>query len=222
MEVTGTVDEPPAERQTIRLLLNSAALPCGAEMDLLFEQVADGHAAELDDHQRVCVHCQAALGELSVLWAPVAERAASPVTAPPGLTAAVMSQIRQLVRDVWYTLQTSDLGVIRIAARIVAALARDAARTVPGVRVALGRSTRTRLAALAEQATFKHRHPNAAVGVLGRTAVVDLAVAVQYGDPVHEVARTIQQQVITALRENIGLQTVHVNVNVDDVLTDDQ
>jgi hypothetical protein len=28
--------------------------------------------------------------------------------------------------------------------------------------------------------------------------------------------------VITALRENIGLQTVHVNVNVDDVLTDDQ
>jgi uncharacterized alkaline shock family protein YloU len=222
MEVTGAVDEPPAERQTIRLLLNSAALPCGAEMDLVFEQVADGHAAELDDHQRDCVHCQAALGELSFLWAPVAERAASPVAVPPGLTAAVMSQIRHLVRDVWYTLQTTDLGVIRIAARIVAALARDAARTVPGVRVALGRSTHTKLAALAELATFKHRHPHAAVGVLGRTAVVDLAVAVQYGDPVHEVARDIQQQVIAALRENIGLQTVQVNVNVDDVLTNDQ
>jgi uncharacterized alkaline shock family protein YloU len=133
------VDEPPAERQTIRLLLNSATMPCGAEMDLLFEQVADGHAG-----------------------------------------------------------------------------------TVPGVRVALGRSTHTRLAALAEQATFKHRHPHAAVGVLGRTAVVDLAVAVQYGDPVHEIARTIQQQVIKSLRENVGLQTVHVNVNVDDILTDDQ
>jgi uncharacterized alkaline shock family protein YloU len=216
------VDEPPAERQAIRILLNSATMPCGAEMDLLFEQVADGHAAELDDHQRDCVYCQAALGELSLLWAPVAERAASPVAAPPGLTAAVMSQIRQLVRDVWYTLQTTDLGVIRIAARIVAAKARDAAHTVPGVRVALGRSTRTRLAALAEQATFKHRHPHAAVGVLGRTAVVDLAVAVQYGEPVHEVARNIQKQVIKALRENIGLQTVHVNVNVDDILTDDQ
>jgi uncharacterized alkaline shock family protein YloU len=220
--VTGSVDEPPAERQAIRILLNSATMPCGAEMDLLFEQVADGHAAELDDHQRDCVYCQAALGELSLLWAPVAERAASPVAAPPGLTAAVMSQIRQLVRDVWYTLQTTDLGVIRIAARIVAAKARDAAHTVPGVRVALGRSTRTRLAALAEQATFKHRHPHAAVGVLGRTAVVDLAVAVQYGEPVHEVARNIQKQVIKALRENIGLQTVHVNVNVDDILTDDQ
>jgi uncharacterized alkaline shock family protein YloU len=222
MEVTGSVDEPPAERQTIRRLLNSATLPCGAEINLLFEQVADGHATELDDHQRDCIHCQAALGELSVLWAPVAERAASPVAAPAGLTAAVMGQIRQLVRDVWYTLQTTDLGVVRIAARIVAAKARDAARTVPGVRVALGRSTHARLAALAEQATFKHRRPHAAVGVLGRTAVVDLAVAVQYGDPVHEVARTIQQQVIKTLRENIGLQTVHVNVNVDDILTDDQ
>jgi uncharacterized alkaline shock family protein YloU len=220
--VTESVDEPPAERQTIRHLLNSATMPCGAEMDLLFEQVADGHAAELDDHQRDCLYCQAALGELSLLWAPVAERAASPVAAPPGLTAAVMSQIRQLVRDVWYTLQTTDLGVIRIAARIVAAKARDAAHTVPGVRVALGRSTRTRLAALAEQATFKHRHPHAAVGVLGRTAVVDLAVAVQYGEPVPEVAHNIQKQVIKALRENIGLQTVHVNVNVDDILTDDQ
>lgn len=216
------MDEPPAERQTVRRLLNSATLPCGAEMDLLFEQVADGHATERDDHQRDCIHCQAALGEFSVLWAPVAERAASPVAVPPGLTAAVMSQIRQLVRDVWYTLQTTDLGVIRIAARIVAGKARDAARTVPGVRVALGRSTHTRLAALAEQATFRHRRPQAAVGVLGRTAVVDLAVAVQYGEPVHEVARTIQRQVIATLRENIGLQTVQVNVNVDDIITDDQ
>jgi hypothetical protein len=43
------------------------------------------------------------------------------------------------------------------------------------VRVALGRSTHSKLAELAEQASLKHRHPHAAVGVLGRTAVVDLA-----------------------------------------------
>ena len=132
-----------------------------------------------------------------------------------------MSQIRVLVRDVWYTLETTDLGVIRIAARIVAALARDSARMVPGVRVALGRSTHSRLAALAERASFGHRHPHAAVGVLGRTAVVDLAVAVSYGDPVHQVAEDIQQHVITTLRDTIGLRAVTVNVTVDDVLTDD-
>jgi uncharacterized alkaline shock family protein YloU len=215
------VNDPPPQQQPGRQLLRSVTLPCGAEIDLLLEQVADRRGPDLDDHQRQCVHCQAAIAELTTLWEPVTELAGSTVPAPPGLVAAVMSQIRVLVRDVWYTLETTDLGVIRIAARIVAALARDSARMVPGVRVALGRSTHSRLAALAERASFGHRHPHAAVGVLGRTAVVDLAVAVSYGDPVHQVAQDIQQHVITTLRDTIGLKTVTVNVTVDDVLTDD-
>ena len=215
------MSEPPSGRPAARRLLDTATLPCGAEVDLLLEQVADGRAAGLEAHQRECVHCQAALRELAALWGPVTALAEAPVPAPPGLTASVMSQIRILVRDVWYTLQTTNLGTIRIAARIVAALARDTARMVPGVRVALGRSTNSKLAGLAESATFQHRHPHAAVGVLGRTAVVDLAVAVTYGTPVHEVAREIQQHVIATLRDHIGLQAVAVNVTVDDVLTDD-
>ena len=213
---------PPPNRQPDRQLLRSVTLPCGAEVDLLLEQVADGRGADLNAHQRQCVHCQAAIGELTALWEPVTELAGNPVPAPPGLAAAVMSQIRVLVRDVWYTLQITNLGSIRIAARIVAALARDSARMVPGVRVALGRSTHSRLAALAERATFGHRHPHAAVGVLGRTAAVDLAVAVSYGDPVHQVAKEIQQHVIATLRDSIGLKAVTVNVTVDDVLTDDE
>jgi uncharacterized alkaline shock family protein YloU len=60
------------------------------------------------------------------------------------------------------------------------------------------------------------------VGVLGRTAVVDLAVAVSYGDPVHEVARDVQRQVIRTLREDVGLKTVVVNVTVDDVIIDEE
>ena len=221
MEVTGSVSEPPSGGPAVRHLLNAVTLPCGADVDALLEQVADGHAADLDAHQQECVHCQAALAEFAALWAPVADTAARPVPVPAGLTAAVMSQIRVLVRDVWYTLQTTELGVVRIAARIVATLARDSARMVPGVRVALGRSTHSRLAELAEQASLSHRHPHAAVGVLGRTAVVDLAVAVSYGDPVHDVARDIQRHVIATLRENLGLQTIAVNVTVDDILTGD-
>jgi uncharacterized alkaline shock family protein YloU len=221
MEVTGPVNEPPAGGQAASHLLTAVTLPCGADVDPVLEQVADGHAADLDAHQQDCVHCQAAIAEFAALWAPVTETAASPVPAPPGLTAAVMSQIRVLVRDVWYTLQTTDLGVIRVAARIVAALARDSARMVPGVRVALGRSTHSQLAELAEQASLRHRHHHAAVGVLGRTAVVDLAVAVTYGDPVHDVARDIQRHVIATLRESTGLQTITVNVTVDDILTGD-
>jgi uncharacterized alkaline shock family protein YloU len=213
------VADPSSDGQAARRLLSAAALPCGADVDPLLEQVADGHA-ELDAHQRECVHCQAAITEFTALWRPVTELAASPVAVPPGLAAAVMNQIRVLVRDVWYTLQATDLGVIRIAARIVAVLARDSARAVPGVRVALGRSTHDKIAPLAERASLRHRHPHAAVGVLGRTAAVDLAIAVAYGEPVHKLARDVQQHVIAALRDSLGLRTVTVNVTVDDILTD--
>ncbi len=220
--MSGPVNDPQPGSPAIRQLLDAPTLPCGADVDLLLEQVAAGRAADWSAHQRDCVHCRAALGELSGLWRPVSEAAAAPVPAPPGLVAVVMSQIRTLARDIWYTLEVTETGVVRIAARIVAALARDSARTIPGVRVALGRSTQGKLAALTEKATFGHRHPHAAVGVLGRTAVVDLAVAVSYNQPVHEVARNIQRHVTTTLRDQVGLQSVTVNVTVDDILGDDE
>jgi uncharacterized alkaline shock family protein YloU len=213
MEVT---DQMPAGPR-----LDAVSLPCGADVDLLLEQAAAGRGADRDAHQRGCVHCQAALAEFTTLWGPVAELAAVPVSAPPSLVAAVMSQVRGLVQDIWYTLEITEMGAVRVAARIVAALARDSARKIPGVRVALGRSTHGKPAALAEKATFGHRHPNAAVGVLGRTAAVDLAVAVGYGDPAHEVARDIQRQVAATLRDQIGLRDVTVNVTVDDVVDGD-
>jgi len=202
-------------------LLDATSLPCGADVDLLLEQAAQGLGADWDAHQQGCVHCQAALGEFTSLWGSVAELAAAPVSAPPGLVAAVMSQVRRLVHDIWYTLEINEIGVVRIAARIVAALARDSARMIPGVRVALGRSTHGKAATLAEKATFGHRHPHAAVGVLGRTAVVDLAVAVGYGDPAHHVAREIQRQVTDTLRDQVGLRDVMVNVTIDDVVDSD-
>lgn len=216
------MNDPPSGPPRIRQLLDAAVLPCGADVDLLLEQTADGHDHAWDAHQAQCVHCQAALRELAALWNPVTDLAAAAVPPPPGLIAAVMSQVRTLIRDVWYTLEITETGAVRVAARIVAALARDSARLIPGVRVALGRSTQTRIAALAEKATFGHHHPNAAVGVLGRTAVVDLAVAVSYEHPVHEVARNIQRQVTATLRDQIGLQSVTVNVTVDDILDDSE
>jgi uncharacterized alkaline shock family protein YloU len=75
------------------------------------------------------------------------------------------------------------------------------------------------MAGLVERATLRHRHPNAAVGVLGRTAVVDLAIAVQYGDRVDAVARAVQRRAVAELRRKVGLRDVTVNVTVDDVIT---
>lgn len=212
--MTGPTPEPvPA------LGAGAQARPCGADLDELLEQVAHGRAQELTDHQRRCPHCQASLTELDRLWTPVRAYAASALPAPPSLVEGVMSGVRRMVRDTWYTLELTDGGSLRIAARVVAVRARDAARRVPGVRAALGRSTGGRLARLAERGTLTHRHPHSAVGVLGRTAVVEIALAVEYGPALHDVARRVQAEVAAELRRGIGLETVTVNVTVDDVFT---
>lgn len=53
---------------------------------------------------------------------------------------------------------------------------------------------------------------------MGRTAVIDLAVAVTYGEQVHHIAQEIQRRDKAELQNNIGLQTIAVNVTIDDVL----
>lgn len=208
--------EPSRARRLLES--TSSQLACGADVDALLEQVADGDDGRLDSHQRDCSHCQAAIAEFRQLWAPVQEYARRPVSLPSRLRAAVIKQVDRLVQDMWYTLHLTEGGAIRVAARVVATVARDTASRVPGVRVALGRSTESRIAQLVAKATTGHRHPHAAVGVLGRTAVIDLALAVDYGEPVHEVAHEVRRRVIAELKESIGLQSVTVNVTVDDVL----
>jgi len=205
----------------VNLLLSDANqhLACGADIDELLEQAADGYAGQFTSHQRDCLYCQAALREFGRVWEPVRGLAAERVAVPAALKGAVASQIRKLVADVWYTLQLNHGGAIRVAARVVARIAREAARDVPGVRVAFGRSTHSRMASLVERATLGHRHPNAAVGVLGRTAVVDLAIAAQYGDELDAVAREVQRRAAAELRRKVGLRDVDVNVTVDDVIT---
>lgn len=201
-----------------QLLSGTRHLACGADIDDLLEQAADGHAGQLTDHQRRCLHCQAALQEFSCIWAPVRSLAAEHVAVPAALKTAVASQIRKLVADVWCTLQRSDGGAIRIAGRVVATIAREAARNVPGVRVAFGRSVSSTSATPAERTTLR-RHPQAAAGVLGRTAVVDLAIAAHYGSRLDAIAYQVQQRAIAELRAKAGLQNVTVNVTVDDVIT---
>ncbi len=213
--------DPGQPIHDVSLLLSGANehLACGADIDELLEQAADGYAGQLTSHQRDCVYCQAALREFGRVWEPVRSLAAEQVTVPAALKIAVAGQIRRLVADIWYTLQLSDGGAVRVAARVVARIGREAAREVTGVRVAFGRSTHSRMAGLVERATLRHRHPHAAVGVLGRTAVVDLAIAVEYGDPIDAVAREVQRRAVAELRSKVGLQDVTVNVTVDDVIT---
>jgi len=213
--------DPGQPADDIQPLPGGAAppLPCGAESDELIEQAARGRAGQLTGHQRGCPHCQAALREFSLVWEPVRNLAAEQVPLPAAVRTAVSRQIRELTADAWYTLELADGGAIRIAARVVARIARDAARQVPGARVVFGRSTRPGTAGRAEAATLGHRHPNEAVGVMGRTAVVDLAVTAEYGQDLDAVGRGVQERAIAALRAQAGLNDVMVNVTIGDVAT---
>jgi uncharacterized alkaline shock family protein YloU len=213
--------DPGQPVDDIRQLLNGSTrhLACGADIDELLEQAADGHAGLLTEHQRHCAHCQAAFQEFSRVWEPVRRLAAEHVAVPATLKTAVASQIRKLIADVWYTCHLSDAGAISIAARVVAAIAREAARTVPGVRAAFGRAPHNTTAGPTDKAALRQHHPHAAAGVLGRTAVVDLAIAAEYGSQLEAIAREVQQRAIAELRAKAGLSDVTVNVTIDDVIT---
>jgi uncharacterized alkaline shock family protein YloU len=213
--------EPGRPVHDVRQLLSGTTrhLACGAGIDELLEQAADGPAGQLTDHQRHCLHCQAALKEFTRIWEPVRSLAAEHVAVPAALKTTVASQIRKLIADVWYTLHLSDTGAIRIAARVVATIAREAARNVPGVRAAFGRSIHSTTTGPAEKAILRHHHPHVEAGVLGRTAVVDLAIAAQYGTQLDAIARHVQQRAIAELRAKTGLHDVTVNVTIDDVIT---
>ncbi len=213
--------DPDQAAHNIGQSLNGAdgRLACGCEVDEVLEQAADGQAGQLTEHQRDCPACQAALGEFSRLWAPMRRLAAEHVAVPEGIKAAVADQIGKLVSDVWYTFSLTEAGGLRIAARVVAQIARDAARSAPGVEVAFGRSTRRRIARTAEKATLRHHDRHAALGVLGGTAVIDLALAIHYDHRADAVAREVQRRAIAAVRTQAGLDDITVNVTVDDIVT---
>ncbi len=185
--------DPDRAGHDLRQLLDGSGgdLGCGCDVDDLLEQVADGQAGQLTEHQSHCPACQAALGEFGRLWEPVGRLAAEQVAVPAGIKAAVALQLGRLVSDVWYTLHLAEAGALRIAARVVANIARDAARTVPGVEIAFGRSA----------------------------AVIDLAVVVQYNRRVDEVGREVQRRAIAAVRAQAGLDDITVNVTISDIVT---
>ena len=218
--MTESVNDPPADGSTASYLLDAVTLACGAEVDPLIEQVADGHAGDLDAHQRDCVHCQAAIAEFAELWAPVAAnggRAGAGAPRPdrgghepdpgPGQRRVVHpadNRSRELsasphaswqpwpaTAPAWFPASASPS-----AAAPTANSPRSPSRPPSGTAIP---TRRWASSAAPPSSTSPWRS--------------------RYGDPVHQIAKAIQQHVIAELRDSLGLQTVVVNVTIDDVLT---
>lgn len=71
-------------------------LPCGADLDALVAQVADGSPGDLE-HQARCPHCQAALAQLDELWELVDRLARERVEAPERIDLVVLGRIRRAI-----------------------------------------------------------------------------------------------------------------------------
>lgn len=197
---------------------DDGGLACGRRWTDLLDQVADRGQQPVDDHQEQCPHCQAALAEFAALWQPVHEVASEDVRAPADLVHGVMRRLRDVVPDDWYAAIAATGGTTKVAVRVLAKIATQAARRVPGVVVALGRRTDPEQAAQVERDTYEHAAPGSALGVAGGSVAVDLALVVHYGKDVRGIAREVRRAVRQDTESLTGLRRVEVNVVVDDVV----
>ena len=196
--------------------MDSSRLPCGVLYDTLLTEVAD-HAAPTDPaHRASCPHCRATLAELGDLWGPLHELARERVRAPRDLLPTVMARLGELARHGWFAIVPGERGHTRIAARVVAAVARLAAEDVRHVTLALG-GGRTGTGSTPAQIAGPQGEAATDVGVAGSHVVVDIQIAVEIGAHIPTVADDVRAQVGAAIAAQLGLRTTEVNVTVADV-----
>jgi uncharacterized alkaline shock family protein YloU len=189
-------------------------LPCGADIDDLFEQVADGRPPTDPAHQQSCPHCRAALPEIANLWEPVQALAAEHITAPPGLLSRVMTRIRALAQDAWHGVLVGDRGLTRIGARVVGSIARMAAARVPGVGLAIARG---RTVTSEEEAAEERSRGASRVGVAGSRTVLELDIVIRYGSDARVLAERVRETVIADVTALTGLTVKTVDITVADI-----
>ncbi|MBA3524192.1 MAG: Asp23/Gls24 family envelope stress response protein, partial [Geodermatophilaceae bacterium] len=204
-------------------------------VDDLWGQVADSDAAPSSDgsarvdrqtleHQQACPHCRAMLAELREVWAPVAALAAQPVPTPDSLSRGVMERVSALASHGWHAIVEDDPGQTRIAAWVVAVVARRAATSVLGVATVRGRVLPTDPAIASVQARYVARPTAtqqrlaAGVGVAGRKVVIRVEITATGVPPSLPIlAEQVRRAVIEHVRALTGLRVVEVDVHVSDI-----
>jgi uncharacterized alkaline shock family protein YloU len=199
-------------------------VPCGAWLDDLLEQVADDTPPADLAHQETCPHCRAALAELADLWIPVRRLAAVNITAPSSLTSTIMERVHTIAAHGWHAVLTGQSGVTRIAAWVVAVIARRAAAGVPGVGTVHGQVIPPAAALGPVHAEYPPDRPSrtqraaaAGLGVAGRRVVIRIAVTAAPGRPLLALAEQIRRRVRAEVSTLTGLAVAAVDVEITDL-----
>ena len=171
-------------------------LPCGQQIDTLWERVADGTTGE---HAASCVHCQAAIAQIRPLLAATSELATEPVRPPADLSGRVMMAIRAGTRPGPRIALPGQAGNrLNISEHAAALILRAAGDMVEGVR--------SRSCQLIP-----------AVPDANSAASLKLTISLRYDMPAPAVARAVRLAVRAAARAQLGLTVDRIDIEVADL-----
>lgn len=174
------------------------ALPCGRDVEHVWERLDEVEAGRADAHELGCPHCRAAAESLAVLRDLTGQLAAADAEPGLDLTGRIMSAVRAEVRrhDL-LPLTTPEPGDVRVSVQVVAAVLRFAADTVPGVRARRCRVTTT-------------DSPDFAVEV-------ELGVAVSYRGFSSDALDLVRERVTAAASARVGVRLARLDLALDDL-----
>lgn len=188
-------------------------LPCGRDVETVWERLADVEAGRVDEHDLTCPDCRDARASLIALREVTGELLADTAEPTPHLTGRIMAAVRAEVRrrHDMVPLPTAEPGLVRISEYAVAAVLRFAADSVAGVR-----ARRCRVHGLRVRAA--DRGGDTGGGEEGELMlVVELSVAVSYQGFAWRALDLVRERVTAAAATRIGPRVHRLDLIVEDV-----
>jgi hypothetical protein len=193
-------------------------LPCGRDVETVWERLADVEAGRGDEHDLTCPDCRDARASLLTLREVTGELVADTAEPVPHLTDRIMSAVRAEVRrrHDMLPLPTAEPGLVRVSEHAVAAVLRFAADSVAGVR-----ARRCRVHECRVTATNPGDDGTSTSGEVGSEGelmlVVELSVAVSYRSFAWRSLDLVRQRVTAAAETRIGPRVHRLDLIVEDV-----
>ena len=173
------------------------SLPCGRDVEAVWDRLAIVDAGGADEHDRSCPHCTAVGKSLRALRSAVDELAAETVEPPTDLVGQIMSAVRaDTRRRDMLPLPSQAPNEARISAQAIASVLRFAADTVDGVRAR----------------RCKVRQSEAPDGI-----EVELSIAVSYRGLATCAYDLVRERVTGAVSARIGVRLTRLDLLVADV-----
>lgn len=188
-------------------------LPCGRDLETVWERLADVEAGRGDEHDLTCPDCRDARASLVALRELTGELLADTAEPTPHLTGRIMAAVRAEVRrrHDMVPLPTAEPGLVRISEHAVAAVLRFAADSVEGVRARRCRVHDVRVRAA-------DRGGDTGGGEEGELMlVVELSVAVSYQSFAWRALDLVRERVTAAAATRIGPRVHRLDLIVEDV-----